>query len=118
MPAVAAPPRTQSPATSNDTPFAPASPAPAEPDEKSKSEKKSAAPKTAAPKADDTKAGAQKKSAKGEAKGEAKDDLYRQRGSEPVGGLPRLVPGDYKRHDPNAIPDTPTPSGVIMSPNP
>ncbi len=110
LPPVAAPPRSQVPTTENTSPFTPVS-APAtrpvlvEPDEKTKGEKKAAAPK-----AEEPKASAQKKSTKGEAKGE----VYRPRGNEPVAGLPRLVPGDYKRHDPNEIPDTPTPSGVLM----
>lgn len=81
--------------------------------EAAKTEEKKAAPKSDAAKAEEKKSEAQKKSA---AKAEPKDkgSLYRSRGNEPVAGLPRLVPGDYRRPDPNEPPETPTPSGVLM----
>jgi hypothetical protein len=125
-PTVGGPPRARiqpeskaapTPARATDTPFRPIA---VEPDEEAKGQKK-AAPKAETAKSEEKKgeekSSAQKKSA---AKAEPKDkgSLYRPRGNEPVAGLPRLVPGDYRRPDPNEPPDTPTPSGVIMSPNP
>lgn len=101
------------PARATDTPFRSIA---EEPDEAAKGQKK-AAPKTEAVKSEEKKSedksSAQKKSS---AKAEPKDkgSLYRSRGNEPVAGLPRLVPGDYRRPDPNEPPDTPTPSGVLM----
>lgn len=88
-----------------------------EPDEPAKGQKKSAPKAETAKGEEKEKSSTQKKSA---SKGEPKDkgNIYRSRGNEPVAGLPRLVPGDYIKRDPNEIPDTPTPSGVIMSPNP
>lgn len=87
--------------------------------EEKKAEEKKAAPKAEAAKSDEKdKSSAQKKSTAAKAEPKDKGSLYRARGSEPVAGLPRLVPGDYRRPDPNEPPDTPTPSGVIMSPNP
>lgn len=106
---VAAPaPRPRSRPSMPDTPFTPIS---IDPDDRKKAASKAEAPKG------EEKEKAQKKSA---AKGEPKDkgSIYRSRGNEPVAGLPRLVPSDYRRPDPNEPPDTPTPSGVLMSPNP
>lgn len=121
--APAAPARVQTPPDANpftpvSVPVRPAAPAamPARPimvDPADEKGQKKAAPKSE-PKAEQPKASEKQKSAVGAPK--TKGELYRGKGNEPVAGLPRLVPGDYLRPDPNEPRETLTPSGVIMNP--